>query len=107
MLDLVYIINTATYRAVCHPHLDYTNLCYANPSIQTACQTCLACSEPDKKNGPQESFLCFKTLLNNLEEYTASVAGYISMCIDDVTVSNITPCPNQKLGITAEVSVHH
>ncbi|KAK1806963.1 hypothetical protein P4O66_005446, partial [Electrophorus voltai] len=40
----------------------------------------------------------------NLEEYTASVTGYISKCIDDVTVSKtITTCPNQKPWMTAEV----
>ncbi|KAK1805749.1 hypothetical protein P4O66_002011 [Electrophorus voltai] len=40
----------------------------------------------------------------NLEEYTASVTGYISKCIDDVTVSKtITTRPNQKPWMTAEV----
>ncbi|KAK1787328.1 hypothetical protein P4O66_002830 [Electrophorus voltai] len=40
----------------------------------------------------------------NLEEYTASVTGYISKCIDDVTVSKtITTHPNQKPWMTAEV----
>ncbi|XP_076849711.1 uncharacterized protein LOC143497938 [Brachyhypopomus gauderio] len=42
----------------------------------------------------------------NLEEYTASVTGYISKCIDDVTVSRtITIHPNQKPWMTAEVRV--
>ncbi|KAK1801679.1 hypothetical protein P4O66_022318, partial [Electrophorus voltai] len=40
----------------------------------------------------------------NLEEYTASVTGYISKCIDDVTVSKtITTHPNQKPWMPAEV----
>ncbi|KAK1796497.1 hypothetical protein P4O66_009530, partial [Electrophorus voltai] len=40
----------------------------------------------------------------NLEEYTASVTGYISKCIDDVTVSKtIITRPNQKPWMTAEV----
>ncbi|KAK1786835.1 hypothetical protein P4O66_017219, partial [Electrophorus voltai] len=40
----------------------------------------------------------------NLEKYTASVTGYISKCIDDVTVSKtITTHPNQKPWMTAEV----
>ncbi|KAK1802807.1 hypothetical protein P4O66_021353, partial [Electrophorus voltai] len=40
----------------------------------------------------------------NLEEYIASVTGYISKCIDDVTVSKtITTRPNQKPWMTAEV----
>ncbi|KAK1788245.1 hypothetical protein P4O66_016695 [Electrophorus voltai] len=40
----------------------------------------------------------------NLEEYTASVTGYISKCIDDVTVSKtITTRPNQKPWMTPEV----
>ncbi|KAK1802655.1 hypothetical protein P4O66_004298 [Electrophorus voltai] len=39
----------------------------------------------------------------NLEEYTASVTGYISKCIDDVTVSKtITTRPNQKPWMTPE-----
>ncbi|KAI4900497.1 hypothetical protein NFI96_007889, partial [Prochilodus magdalenae] len=42
----------------------------------------------------------------NLEEYTESVTGYISKCIDDVTVSKvITTHPNQKPWMTAEVRV--
>ncbi|KAI4877849.1 hypothetical protein NFI96_028554 [Prochilodus magdalenae] len=42
----------------------------------------------------------------NLEEYTESVIGYISKCIDDVTVSKvITTHPNQKPWMTAEVHV--
>ncbi|KAK1794767.1 hypothetical protein P4O66_009973, partial [Electrophorus voltai] len=44
------------------------------------------------------------TFTVNLEEYTASVTGYISKCIDDVTVSkNITTRPNQKPWMPAEV----
>ncbi|XP_049331041.1 probable RNA-directed DNA polymerase from transposon BS [Astyanax mexicanus] len=40
----------------------------------------------------------------DLEEYAASVTGYISKCIDDVTVSKtITTRPNQKPWMTAEV----
>ncbi|KAK1784820.1 hypothetical protein P4O66_003490 [Electrophorus voltai] len=40
----------------------------------------------------------------NLEEYTASVTGYISKCIDDVTISHtIITRPNQKPWMTAEV----
>ncbi|KAK1804705.1 hypothetical protein P4O66_003561 [Electrophorus voltai] len=40
----------------------------------------------------------------NLEKYTASVIGYISKCIDDVTVSKtIITRPNQKPWMTAEV----
>uniref|UniRef100_A0A3B1K914 Reverse transcriptase domain-containing protein n=1 Tax=Astyanax mexicanus TaxID=7994 RepID=A0A3B1K914_ASTMX len=40
----------------------------------------------------------------NLEEYTDSVTGYISKCIEDVTVSKtITSRPNQKPWMTAEV----
>ncbi|XP_036417084.1 CMRF35-like molecule 8 [Colossoma macropomum] len=41
---------------------------------------------------------------SNLEDYTESVTGYISECIDDVTVSKlITTHPNQKPWMTAEV----
>ena len=40
----------------------------------------------------------------NLEEYTASVTGYICKCIDDVTVSRtITTRKTQKPWMTAEV----
>ncbi|KAK1787521.1 hypothetical protein P4O66_016022 [Electrophorus voltai] len=39
----------------------------------------------------------------NLEEYTASVTGYISKCIDVTVSKTITSCPNQKPWMTAEV----
>ncbi|KAI4889627.1 hypothetical protein NFI96_027771 [Prochilodus magdalenae] len=42
----------------------------------------------------------------NLGKYTESVTGYISKCIDDVTVSKVsTTHPNQKPWMTAEVRV--
>ncbi|KAK1784517.1 hypothetical protein P4O66_023112 [Electrophorus voltai] len=41
----------------------------------------------------------------NLEEYTTSVTGYISKCIDDVTVSKtIITRPNQKPWMIAELA---
>ena len=40
----------------------------------------------------------------DLEEYTASVTGFISKCIDDITViKTITTRSNQKPWMTAEV----
>ncbi|KAK1804795.1 hypothetical protein P4O66_003640 [Electrophorus voltai] len=57
----------------------------------------------------QKTWIAFKEAATdggtvNLEEYSASVTGYISKCIDDVTVSKtITTRPNQKPGMTAEV----
>ncbi|KAK1790187.1 hypothetical protein P4O66_014105 [Electrophorus voltai] len=39
----------------------------------------------------------------NLEEYTASVTGYISKCIDVTVSKTITTHPNQKQWMTAEV----
>ncbi|KAK1804667.1 hypothetical protein P4O66_020056, partial [Electrophorus voltai] len=57
----------------------------------------------------QTTWITFKEAVTdggivNLEEYTASVTGYISKCIDDVTVSKtITTRPNQKPWMTAEV----
>ncbi|KAK1786349.1 hypothetical protein P4O66_018038, partial [Electrophorus voltai] len=57
----------------------------------------------------QKTWITFKEAATdggtvNLEEYTASVTGYISKCIDDVTVSKtITTRPNLKQWMTAEV----
>ena len=39
-----------------------------------------------------------------MEEYTSAVLGYISKCVDDVTVTKvITIHPNQKPWLNAEV----
>ncbi|KAK1804805.1 hypothetical protein P4O66_003647 [Electrophorus voltai] len=57
----------------------------------------------------QKTWITFKEAATdggtvNLEEYTASVTGYISKCIDDVIVSKtITTRPNQKPWMPAEV----
>ncbi|KAK1801766.1 hypothetical protein P4O66_022396 [Electrophorus voltai] len=59
--------------------------------------------------GEQMTWITFKEAATdggtvNLEEYTASVTGYISKGIDDVTVSKtIITRPNQKPWMTAEV----
>lgn len=60
------------------------------------------CSDHTDWNMFKEAATCDKHI--NLEEYAASVTGYISKCIDDVTVSkSITTRANQKPWLTTEV----
>uniref|UniRef100_A0A3B1J4C9 Reverse transcriptase domain-containing protein n=1 Tax=Astyanax mexicanus TaxID=7994 RepID=A0A3B1J4C9_ASTMX len=114
----------SAYRAEPHPHLafsdhmcvwltpTYTPLIRRSRPVQKQVKTWPAGSI----SALQDSFECtawdmFREAATegdsvDLEEYAASVTGYISKCIDDVTVSKtITTRPNQKPWMTAEVRV--
>ncbi|KAK1788023.1 hypothetical protein P4O66_016497 [Electrophorus voltai] len=121
-LDVVYANISSAYRVEPRPHLGYSECMSVmlipayRPIVRrsklllkqvrtwpagaiSALQVCFE----------QTTWITFKEAATdtvNLEEYTASVTGYISKCIDDVTVSKtIITCPNQKLWMTAEVRV--
>ncbi|KAK1796835.1 hypothetical protein P4O66_000923 [Electrophorus voltai] len=120
-LDLVYTNISGAYRAVPRPHLGYSDhmsvmlITPYRPIVRRsklllkqvrtwpagAISALQGCFE-------QTTWITFKEAASdggtvNLEEYTASVTGYISKCIDDVTVSKtIITRPNQKPWMPAE-----
>uniref|UniRef100_A0A3B1IXV6 Reverse transcriptase domain-containing protein n=1 Tax=Astyanax mexicanus TaxID=7994 RepID=A0A3B1IXV6_ASTMX len=121
-LDLVYTNIPSAYQAEPRPHLafsdhmcvwltpTYTLLIRRSRPVQkqvktwpagsiSALQDCFECTAWDMfREAATEGDSV------DLEEYAASVTGYISKCIDDVTVSKtITTRPNQKPWMTAEV----
>ncbi|KAK1789495.1 hypothetical protein P4O66_015415 [Electrophorus voltai] len=121
-LDLVYTNISGAYRVEPRPHLGYSD--HMSVMLIPAYRLIVRCSKPFLKQVrtwpagaisalqdcfEQTTWITFKEAATdggtvNLEEYTASVTGYISKCIGDVTVSKtITTRPNQKPWMTAEV----
>ncbi|KAK1806308.1 hypothetical protein P4O66_000183 [Electrophorus voltai] len=121
-LDLVYTNISGAYRVEPRPHLGYSD--HMSVMLIPAYRRIVRHSKPLLKQlrtwpagaisalqdcFEQTTWITFKEAATdsgtvNLEEYTASVTGYISKCIDDVTVSKtITTRPNQKPWVTAEV----
>ena len=122
MLDLVYTNVIGAYRAEPRPHLGYSD--HISVKLIPAYRPLVRRSRPAKKqvktwpagaiSALQDCFECtdwhmFREAATtdgfiDLEEYTASVTGYISKCTDDVTVTkSITTRSNQKPWMTAEV----
>ncbi|KAK1803223.1 hypothetical protein P4O66_021227 [Electrophorus voltai] len=122
MLDLINTNISSAYQVESCPHLGYSD--HMSVMLIPAYRLIVRCLKPLLKQvriSPagaisalqdcfeQMTWITFKEAATdsdtvNLEEYTASVIGYISKCIDDVTISNtIITCPNQKPWMTAEV----
>ncbi|KAK1806262.1 hypothetical protein P4O66_000144 [Electrophorus voltai] len=117
-LDLVYTNISGAYRAEPRPHLGYSD--HMSVMLIPAYRPIVRRSKPLLKQVrtwpagaisalqdcfEQTTWITFKEAATvNLEEYTASVTGYLGKCIDDVTVSKtITTHPKQKPWMTAEV----
>ena len=122
MLDLVYTTIPGAYQAEPHPNFVYSD--HISVKLIPAYRPLVRHSRPankQMKTRPAEAISalqdCFKctdwqmfreaataNCATDLEEYTASVTGFISKCIDDVTViKTITTRSNQKPWMTAEV----
>ena len=122
MLDLVYTTIPGAYQAEPHPNFVYSD--HISVKLIPAYRPLVRHSRPankQMKTRPAEAISalqdCFEctdwqmfreaataNCATDLEEYTASVTGFISKCIDDVTViKTITTRSNQKPWMTAEV----
>ena len=121
-LDQVYSNIKEAYRAVPHPHLGSSD--HLSVMLMPAYRPLLTRSKPSVKqirtwpegatSALQDCFDCtdwtvFKEAATsnqhvNLTEYTESVTGYISKCMEDVTVmKHITTRANDKPWFTREV----
>ena len=122
MLDLVYTTIPGVYWAEPRPHLGYSD--HISVKLIPAYRLLVRCSRPANRqvktwpegaiSALQDCFECTDWQMfreaattnssTDLEDYTASVTGFISKRIDDVTViKSITTCSNQKPWMTAEV----
>lgn len=111
MLDLVYTNMPSAYRVESRPHLGYSD--HISVMLIPAYTLLVRCSRPAKKQvktWPAGAISALQDCIDwhmfreaattggttGLEEYTASVTGYISKYIDDITVTElITTHPQQ------------